>query len=542
MKAVYALPLVLALAFSGCTKAGSHGSGRHSWTQPGVLRVAIGEEPKNVNPLLIGTTYEIFITRLMFEPLISADPAGNAVPMLATAVPSPSNGGISADGLTIRYHLRPDARWTDGVPVTARDVVFSWHALENPNNNIISRHGYDVIRSIETPDPQTVIVHLKHPFAPFVNTFFAESDQPYSIAPAHLLERYRDINSVAFDAAPTVSDGPFRFVRWQRGDRMILTANRGFFKGRPGLDRVVLEFIPNENTAVNLLRSHSVDYIFQPSIQLYPLLHALPDARVVKVNVNGYEGMDLNTSRPALADRRVRAAIAAAIDKEALARQLTFGQVRTATEDLPNWIWAFDPSVASMAFNPAAAGALLASAGWIAGADGVMRKDGRPLDLLLAADSASATDRSVSLLIQASLRRIGIPVAVKYYPPDILYGAAEMGGVLHGGKFDLLVLGWFSGTDPDNSSQFSCASLPPNGYNDTRYCNEAMEAAQASALRHYDRPARKRAYSTIERLLARDNPLVVFWWQRQLEAISVDFRGFAPNPVVEGWNAWQWSI
>ena len=84
---------------------------------PGVLRVAIREEPKNLNPLLVGTTVEGFIDRLMFEPLLSADPHGNPVPMLAAKVPTQDNGGVSRDGLTIVYHLRGDARWSDGVPV-----------------------------------------------------------------------------------------------------------------------------------------------------------------------------------------------------------------------------------------------------------------------------------------------------------------------------------------------------------------------------------------------------------------------------------------
>jgi hypothetical protein len=69
-----------------------------------------------------------------------------------------------------------------------------------------------------------------------------------------------------------------------------------------------------------------------------------------------------------------------------------------------------------------------------------------------------------------------------------------------------------------------------------------MDAAQSVALANYDRPTRKQAYSRIEYLLAADNPMIFFWWQRQQEAISVDFRGFAPNPVVESWNAWQWKI
>jgi peptide/nickel transport system substrate-binding protein len=534
--------IAAAIALAGCTKSGGVAGQRHPWTQAGVLRVAIGEEPKNLNPLLAGTTYEIFIDRLMFEPLLSADPHGNTVPMLATNVPTQANGGISADGLTIRYDLRRDARWTDGVPVTSRDVAWSWQAIENGNNDVVSRHGYDDVRSIDTPDAYTLVVRLKQRFSPFVNTFFAESDQPYDILPAHALVRYADLNHVPFDAAPLVSDGPFRFERWERGDRIVLGANPGFFEGKPRLRRIELQFVPNENSAVNLLRTHAVDYIFQPSIQTFPSLHALPDARIVWVSVNGYEGVELNLSHPALADRRVRTAIAAALDKEALTRQLTYGQVTTATEDLPNWMWAFDPAVRSVPFNPVAAKALLAQAGWIAGADGIARKQGRPLELMLATNSTLATERSDSLLIQAALRRIGIAVGVKYYPPDILYAPQGMGGIQHGGKFDLLAYGWYAGVDPDNSSQMTCDNFPPHGYNDPHYCSAAMDAAQSIALTHYDRATRKRAYSTIEHLLSVDNPTIYFWWQRQQEAISVDFHGFTPNPVIESWNAWQWSI
>jgi peptide/nickel transport system substrate-binding protein len=521
--------------FAGCTKTGAVVDGRHPWTHPGVLRIAS-------NPLLAGTTNEIFIDRFMFEPLLSADPAGNPVPMLATSVPSQTNGGISNDGLTITYHLRHDVRWTDGVALTSRDVIWSWQAIENPDNDAVSRHGYDDVRSIGAPDAFTVVVHLKQRFAPFVNTFFAESDQIYDIVPAHVLAKYSDINHVPFDAEPTVSDGPFRFVRWDRGNRIVLDGNPRFFQGAPGLRRVEIEFVPNEDTAVSLLRTHAIDYIYQPSIQTYPSLRTLPDARIVWVNMNGYEGVEVNCSHGALADPRVRAAIAAAIDKSALTRQLTYGQETTATEDIPNWMWAFDPLVHSVPYGVPNAKALLARAGWVPGADGIVRKNGHPLELFMATDTATATHRSESLLIQAALRQIGIAASVKYYPLDILYAPQGMGGIQHGGKFDLLIYGWYAGIDPDDSSQLTCNNFPPHGYNDPRYCNPAMDAAQEIALTHYDQPTRKRAYSTIEHLLAADNPIIFFWWQRQQEAISVDFHGFAPNPVIESWNAWQWKI
>jgi peptide/nickel transport system substrate-binding protein len=542
MKAAAALLAAVVACLTGCTKSASAPGVRHPWTHAGVLRIAVTEEPKNLNPLLAGTTIEIFIDRLMFEPLLSADARGNTVPMLAAAVPSQANGGISADGLTITYHLRHDASWSDGLPVTAHDVAWSWQAIENPNNDAVSRHGYDDVRAIDTPDAHTIVVHLKRRFAPFVNTFFAESDQVYDILPAHVLASYANVNNVPFNARPSVGDGPFRFVEWRRADRILLDANPRFFQGAPSLKRVEILFVPNEDSGTNLLRTHAIDYLYQPSIQTYPTLNSLPDARIVWVNANGFEGVEFNLSHPLLSDARVRTAIAAALDKPSFTISLTHGQTVPATEDLPNWMWAFDPSVRSVPFDLGRAKQLLAQAGWIAGPDGIVRKLGQPLELLLVTDNASATHRSESILIQAALKRIGIAVDVKYYPFDLLYAPQAMGGIQHGGKFDMLAYDWYAGIDPDNSSELTCNNFPPHGYNDPRYCSVAMDAAQQAALSHYDRATRRAAYSTIEHLLARDNPILFFWWQRQQEAISVDFHGFDPNPVVESWDAWRWSI
>ncbi|MBV8149636.1 MAG: peptide ABC transporter substrate-binding protein [Candidatus Eremiobacteraeota bacterium] len=537
-----ALACAALLLTVSCSRVSTGGTGRHDWTQAGILRIAVSNEPKNVNPLLASSEHDVFIDRLMFEPLVTADPRGNALPMLAVAVPDLRNGGISRDGLTIVYHLRRDVRWTDGLAVTARDVKWSWQAIVNPNNNVISRHGYDIVRAIDTPDDHTVVVHLKARFAPFVNTFFAESDQPYNIVPAHVLARYPNINQVQFNERPDVSDGPFRFDKWIHGDRIDLRANPSFFKGKPRLDRILISFVPDENTEINLLRTHAVDFVEQPTINTYLALKGIPGTRVLFVNVNGYDGLQLNLDRPALADPSIRLAIAYALDKRSLVKTLTFGQERAALEDIPDWMWAYDPSVPARPYSIATAKRLLARAGWRSGGDGILRRNGQPLTLLLVCESDNATHRKESLLIQDALRSIGIEVEVKYYPSEMVYATAGLGGILQTGKFDIAPYPWYAGVDPDDSSQFLCAMRPPNGYNTSRYCNPEMEAAQSVALTSYDPATRKGAYSHIQRLLARDNPDIFFWYQRQQEAISVDFKNFAPNPVTESWNAWEWSI
>lgn len=530
--------------FAACSKVenGVRETGRHAWTHAGVLRVSITTDLKNLNPLLDSNTTDGFVDRFMFEPLLTADPKGDPLPMLAAEVPTLANHGVSPDGLTVTYHLRKDVRWSDGVALTARDVKWSWQAIMNSNNNVVSRHGYDIVASVDTPDASTVVVHLKERFSPFVNTFFAESDQPYMIAPAHALEGYPNINQISFNNRPVVSDGPFKFVEWDRGDHISLQRNDAFFLGKPGLQRVDIKIVPDEDTSVNLLRTHAIDYMFQPSIQPYETIRTLSDIRIVWVNVNGYAYVQMNCSRPFLKDPRVRLAIAYAVDKNELVRTEGFGTQTVATEDIPNWMWAFNPHVASYPHDPAKARGLLRRAGWTPGPDGVMRKDGQRFELVIVTDNANVTRRRESVQIQSMLRTIGIDAEIKSYEAASLFAPAGMGGILQLGRFDLSDSGWFAGIDPDDSTQFTCQNFPPSGYNYSRYCSPEMQAAQRVALTHYDRPTRKAAYDRIQELLARDNPNLFIYWYRQMEPISVDFKGFAPNPVVESWNAWQWTI
>ncbi len=541
MKRLLALAALAGL-LAGCSKASEGTDGEHSWTLPGVLRVAIQDEPKNLNPLLTSNTTDVFIARFMFLPLIQPDGKGVQQPLLTTEVPGTTNGGISRDGLTITYHLRKDVKWSDGVPFTSKDVKWTWHAIMNPNNNIVSRHGYDDVKSIDTPDDWTVIVHLKNKFSPFVNTFFTDSDQPYGVAPEHVLAKYPNVNQIPFNSEPIVSDGPFRFAEWVHNDHVSLVANDNFFLGKPGLRRIEIKVIPDENTSVELLRTHGIDWIYQASIRLYPEVKDIPGTRIAWMRVNGYYDVQFNTASPAMKDTAVRQAIAYAIDKQNLVNTTMYGQETLASEDLPDWMWAYDPNVHSDPYDPAKARTLLAQAGYTPGPGGTMKKGGVPLSLLLVTNNSDATYHQLALQIQEQLHKIGIAAQIKLFPGAQLYAPAGEGGILQNGHFDLVVDGWYSGIDPDDSSQFMCANVPPGGYNYARYCNPEMDAAETMALTHYDQATRKAAYAKTQALLARDVPEIFINWLRQMHPINVDFKGFDPSPVIENWNAWQWSI
>jgi len=282
--------------------------------------------------------------------------------------------------------------------------------------------------------------------------------------------------------------------------------------------------------------------MFEASINNYPELKDMPGVKLVFVDVNGYEDIQVNVQRPYLQDVRVRQALAYAVDKTRIIQTLTFGQQKAAIEDQPPFMWSFDPNLKDYPHDPNMAKQLLQQAGWTPGPDGIMTKNGERLTLVMASNQSNVTRRKESVQLQQMLREAGIDLQVKYYQADVLFAPVGEGGILQGGKFDLSLAGWYAGVDPDDSAQFTCANLAPNGYNYSRYCNPDMEAAQKTALANYDRPTRKKAYFRIQELLHRDVPEIFTYYQRQMQPISENFKGFAPSPVIESWNAWQWSI
>ncbi|MEO6834470.1 MAG: ABC transporter substrate-binding protein, partial [Candidatus Tumulicola sp.] len=250
-------------AMAGCSKSGGQNAGPSDR-----LRIAININPMQLNPILPQNTMENFIDGLIFDVLVTQDEHHNQVPDLASVVPTLENGGISKDGLTITYHLRHGVTWHDGAPFTSKDVTFTWRAILNSANNVLSRRGYDQVVAMDTPDDYTVVMHMRRAYAPAIDTIFGESDTILRVLPAHLLAKYPNLNQIPFNAAP-VGTGPYRFVRWQRSDRIVLTANPAYFRGTPKLKRLTLMIIPDDNTTEAQIRSGEVDLAMEIPAPVY---------------------------------------------------------------------------------------------------------------------------------------------------------------------------------------------------------------------------------------------------------------------------------
>ncbi len=528
-----ALLLVL-LAPVACSKAGTS-----TGPLPSTLRIGIPITPTQLNPILTQNQIEASIDGLMFSKLVTITNHGRDIPDLAAVVPTLKNGGISKNGLTITYHLRHGVTWQDGRPFTSKDVKFTWQAIMNPNNNVVSREGYDVVKSVSTPNKYTVVFHMKKIYPPAIDTLFAESDSPMGILPAHLLAKYPNLNNIPFNSAP-IGTGPYTFVRWIRGDRIVLAANTHYFLGAPKIKRVTLKIIPDGNTMESEIRAHDINLSYEISATMYHNLESDPAVKLYLAKAPSWTAVMFNTKRPPLNDVAVRRAIAFAINKQRIVNDNTYGTATVAIADQTPFSWAYDPALKPIPYNVAHADALLRGAGWLRGRGGIRMKNGKPLALQLVYGQGNQLALDLVVEVQSMLKKVGIPVQLKSYNYAILYESAQAGGILNGEKFDMALYAWVAGTDPDDSSMWTCSMVPPAGNNVSQYCSKAMDAAQRLALSTFNRSVRKRAYVRIQQLLLRDAPAAFLYDTPIRYALSPQLHNFKPNGISEGWNAQDW--
>ncbi|TAM58644.1 peptide ABC transporter substrate-binding protein [bacterium] len=536
-----ALAVALIAMLPGCTKVESSGaSGLHPWTIPGTMRWADGEEPDNLNPLLSTELLVNDLSAFTMGYFFQFGPRGEAVPDLCVEVPTQANGDISADGRTLRFKLRHGVAWSDGAPFTSADVAFSVRAILNPRNNVLSREGWDLIQRVETPDPYTVVFHLRQPFAPFLDKFFTPVGNP-AILPEHLLAKYPDLNHVAYNQLP-VGLGPFVYTAWRRGNEVEMAANPHYWGGPLKLKHVIFKIIPDANTVLTQVRTHELDVDVRVPANEVSEVRSLPGVRTIDVVSNSFRHLDFNLSRPALRDLRVRQAIAHATDRRAIWEKVYHRVGVVSNAPFPSSSWAYAPGLPGYAYDLGAAARLLDEAGWRLGSDGLRHRKGEALRLTLVGNIGNPLLDSTVLVIESSFKRLGIELEYKRYPTPLLFGSYAAGGIIATGKYDLAIYAWQLQPDPDLSLLLECRSVPPHALNYVRYCNPAFDRLQEDADTHYDRARRRRDLIAEQRILSHDLPWIVISNIEEVFALNPDLKGLAPDLDEVFWNAAQLSM
>ncbi|MBI5628659.1 MAG: peptide ABC transporter substrate-binding protein, partial [Candidatus Rokubacteria bacterium] len=344
----------------------------------GTIRIGLWQEPSTLNPYYATMYATNLVANVVLEGLVAVDPAGNYYPVLAAEVPSVANGQVSADGRMVTYRLRPGLRWSDGAPVTSADVRFTWEALMNPANRVVTRAGYDLIETVETPDATTVVLRFKRLYAPHLTLF------PY-VLPRHVLGSLPDLNQTPFNRLP-LGTGPFRITEWVSGSHMTFERNAHYrVSGRPFLDRLIFKMVPSREVGSAQIKTGEIDVLWNLSEYQIPEFERLADVKLAitssslseKLVLNQSAGGDPAAPHSILGDRRVRQALQHAINKRVLVEKLLYGKAKVGTSEVPHG-WAADPSIQPSEFNPDRARQLLREAGWQdTDRDGVLDKGGQ---------------------------------------------------------------------------------------------------------------------------------------------------------------------
>jgi peptide/nickel transport system substrate-binding protein len=524
-----------ACAAGGCAPARGPGAGPE-------VRFDVAADPSNLNPLFAhadANNVEQQLAHLAFEPFFDLDPSGRRVPELLQEIPSAANGGLSADGRTLVYHLRPNLRWSDGVPLTVRDAIFTLHAILDPRNPVPSHEGYDLIDRVEASGPYTLRVHLRRPWAPALATFFSYGTSPQYVLPEHVLAKQGALTTAAFNAAPLVGDGPFRFVSWTRGERVLYAANPRYWRGVPRVKRVEVNIVADPQTNLTLLRSGRLDFNLVAPSQQSELLLDTVGLRYAYAPTALIAGIALNVTHPPLDDVRVRRAIAESIDRRGISTKVTLGRYPVAESDRPRFSWAYAADVAEPRYDPAAADRDFDAAGWRRGADGLRRKRGRALALTYVQFPETASGVRAAALVQRELYERGIGVTIKSISNAQLFLPAAEGGTLASGRFDLAYVPWTMGADPDDAFLLGCRGGEKNYM---RYCNPRLDALEGKAASEPDLQQRMALYETIDRIVARDVPIVYLFNPTYIYAYDARLHGFQPNGFVPTWNAYDWRL
>ncbi|MFN2459811.1 MAG: ABC transporter substrate-binding protein [Candidatus Velthaea sp.] len=537
-----AAALAAALLLAACTKvpdASAPGGGaaatvataraRHAFTIPHTLRIGDNQDITTLNPHLGAATSLGNLSEMTMAYLLRADAHNRPMPELATEVPTQANGGISADGRTLTWHLRRGVKWSDGAAFDADDVVFSTHAVLNPANNEIGRDGWDLITQIDEPDKYTVVFHLKKAYAAYFPTFFGSPGANPCILPKHLLGALPNINNAPYNSKP-VGIGPFRVTEWVRSDHVTLEANPLYWRGAPKLQKVVYRIIPDRNTLLTQLQTGEIDMWVYVGPGYYGRTRAVPTVTVFRKPDYYYAHIDFNMTHAALRDPAVRQALRYATDRKTIVEKVNHG-TGLAQEGMETPVSPMFHALPFVPFDIGKANSLLDAAGWVRGADGIRAKNGQKLNLEFALQSGNPDYDQLVELIRSTWQQIGVALQVRRYQAGLFFGPYQSGGIIYSGKFDAVFFSW--GLDPvgDLSNLFECNQMPPAGQNDPRYCNHATDELLEAVKKTYEERARAELVAKVIDALDRDVPTVVLYVRDEIHAYNTDLHGWTPNQI-----------
>jgi peptide/nickel transport system substrate-binding protein len=510
--------------------------------------LGIKHDIDSLNPF-VGVKVEGFEAyQLMYDTLTgSSDKDFSPVPLLA------ERWDTSPDGKTWTFHIRSGVRWSDGQPLTAKDVVYSFQRVIDGETENGQYGNYTTkVSKVEATDDTTVVFTTTEPTPAMLR-------MQVPILPEHI---WKSVDEKAVANYPNndhpVGSGPFQLVEAKTGQFYRFAANKNYWAGAPKIDELVLRVFADDEAMAQALRKGEIDMVQDISAAIFESLQNQPgittsDSRYSGFNELAYnlgaatvDGKAIGNGNPALKDKQVRLAIDYAIDRKTIVDKVLRNHGTAATGVIPP-VYAdahWTPGDAERKFDPAKANSILDAAGYVRGADGVRAKAGKKLEFRLFGREESETSKKDVEYIRDWLKDIGITATVSIMSED------QLTDVIGKGEYDMFEWGWVVEPDPDfQLSVFTCdqrstedAGEISAGWSDSFYCNKAYDALYDQQKTIIDPAARIGVIKQAQQMLYDDVVYSMLFYYNNFEAYRSDrFTGFVHQPTDGGTLVFQYG-
>lgn len=438
----------------------------------------------------------------IYDPLLVRDPkTSQIVPGLAQSF------NVSTDGTTITLKIRPNVKFHDGTPCDANAVAFSLKRIQDPAlKSPMAATISGPVQSINATNTSTVVIVLKKPFAPFLDSLTQVSLAP--VSPAAVGKYGKD-----FGAHP-VGTGPFMFQSEVPNDNVVLVRNPDYnwapnvyqHQGPAYLDKVVIRNVPEDATRMALEQAGTIDVVYAPVVSQLPQYQNTSKYYVVQATRPGMpRSFILNTATWPFNDLKTRQAVAYAINKAQIL-QSAYGNIGGIADSIitPN-LFGYSKSIASAspAYDINKAKQMLADAGWKAGSDGILTKDGKKFSITYGSQSTT-TFNIQDQILQSNLKAVGI---------DLQIQDEEQAAILadiRKGKWPMSTM-LFAATDPDVTYTILYSKSIGAAWNTAQYVNPQMDSLLDQGRTELDQAKRAAIYAQVQKLVIDEVPYIPFY-------------------------------
>ncbi|GAB6990966.1 peptide-binding protein [Paenibacillus pini] len=465
----------------------------------------------SVNPLFVQDTGSGDAEQFIYAKLFDIDRTGKVAVEPWSLAAEPMT--ISENGLEYTVKLKDGIKWSDGQPITADDVVFTFDTIRNPKAASPGITGFDKVTKIEKVDDKTVKITLKEIYAPFQYIIASE------IVPQHILKDVKleelQKNVYGTDPAKTVTSGPWKWTEWKQNQYLTFEADPNYWGQKPHIQKIVYKIYADQNTEVQALIKGDVDLLGGIPVTQVDAVKGKKDLTVISKPGPQYEYVGFNFKPENFKDKfvpwtgqKTRQAVAYALNRQGMVDNVLKGVGTLMNAPFLPGSWA-DPGDAAVnySFDPEKAKALLAEDGWKAGKDGILTKDGHRFSFELQYNAGNSRREQVAVVIQQNLKDVGIEVT-----PKAIDFAAWVDQNLTPGKYESILMGWsLNNPDPDGESTFGSKFFPPNGQNQGFYKNEKLDALWQKGTSVVDQTKRAEVYKEIGKEISTDLPYVFMY-------------------------------